>query len=169
MKGHFLWIWATVLMLFSACSKEDSENLFPDYASVQALSSDVTLSLLEQTNTDADTIQAEEEGLYLYIETLEIYPYSNYGILRSTFQINDTLLIRLEDIVKPSVSLSPAAPASTTVRIPENLRHIMFLKGRETDHFDLAIENDAFILQPIHTSFTSSEHIIYLRETETGE
>jgi hypothetical protein len=165
--SHILLL--NLLLIVTACSKEETDAMLSNYASDQALSSDVTLSMMEQTPTTTDAIQTEEEGIYLYIETRDLYPYSNYGILRSTFQTNDTLLIRLEDVVKPGVSLLPAGTASTTVRVPENTTHIVFLKGRETDHFDLTIENDAFILEPIQTSFTTTEHTLYLRETEKGE
>lgn len=155
------------MVILSACNNDDTEDLFLKYSSTQALMSDITVSLMEQTQT-ADSMQVEEEGIYLYIETTESYSYSNYGILRSTFQTGDTLLIRLEDIVKPGVSLLPPGPASTSVKIPENTKHIVFLRGHENDSFDLDIEKDALLLQPVYTSFTATEHIIYLRNTETA-
>ncbi|MDD4515316.1 hypothetical protein [Massilibacteroides sp.] len=166
MKERVLYIVIVVSALFSACSHDDADTLFAEYATPQALLSDITISLAEQTQA-VDSIYANEEGFYLYIETTEYYPYCNYGILRSTFQTGDTLLVRLEDIVKPSVNLSPSGPAITSVKIPENTKQIVFLRGHNSDRFELQIEDDALLLQPVSTSFTTAEHMIYLRNDET--
>lgn len=163
MKSKLLFIITSALALLAACSNDDTDMLFPEYTSSQALLSDVTVSLMEQTQT-TDTIQAEEEGIYLYIETTAMYPYSNFGILRSTFQEGDTLIIRLEDLIKPSVSLAPNGPASTSVKVPENTRHIVFLRGHDNDRFELIIEEDAFVLQPLQTSFVEPNSLIFIRE-----
>lgn len=162
MKHYWIFIWIGILAFTSSCSKDDSDALFPEYISPQALLSDITISLTEQTPV-ADSLLVDDEGIYLYIETTEVFPYGNYGILRSTFQTGDTLLIRLEDIIKPNVTIAPGAPAFTSVRIPEDVQHIVFLKGRETDQFDVVINDDVVILQPTQTSFTTCEYTLYLR------
>ena len=167
MKDRLLYILTTFLVLFSACSGDDTEELFSEYITTQALLSDVNVTLAEQT-LSADSIQADEPGLYLYIETTELHPYSSYGILRTVFHRGDTLLIRLEDIVKPGVSLLPAAPANTSVKIPENTKRIVFLRGHESDSYHFDIEEDVLLLQPIYTSFTAADHVIYLRNAETA-
>lgn len=154
--------------MFSACSEDGTDELFSEYASAQALLSDITISMAEQLE-GVDSLQIEEEGIYLYIETTKTYPYCNYGILRSTFQKGDTLLVRLEDIVKPSINLSPKGPAMTNVRIPENTKQIVFLRGYDSDRFELIVEEDALILQPLQTSFVGSDHIIFLRPSESTQ
>lgn len=166
MKNPLFYIFAVLLVFFSACSNDETDDLFSEYITTQALLSDISITLTEQTQL-ADSIQADEEGIYLYIETTNIYPYCNYGILRSTFQRGDTLLIRLEDIVKPNVSISPEGPANTSVKIPDNTKHIIFLRGYESNNFDLLIEDDALLLHPVFSSFSETEHVIYLRNTET--
>lgn len=167
MKDRLLYIFTVLLVLFSACSNDEPDDLFPEYITSHALPSDIMITLAEQTQL-VDSVLADEEGIYLYIETTEIYPYCNYGILRSTFQMGDTLLIRLEDIVKPGVSVSPEGPANTSVKIPDNTKHIIFLRGHETNNFDLQIEKDALLLHPVFTSFSITDHVIYLRNTETA-
>jgi|GEM_PF-5606177 hypothetical protein len=166
MKVHLLYIVTVVLALFSACSQDEADDLFAAYITPQALLSDITITLTEETQF-ADPTQADEEGIYLHIETTELYPYCNYGILRSTFQTGDTLLIRLEDVVKPGISISPEGPANTSVKIPTNTKHVIFLRGHESNNFDLLIEEDALLLHPVFTSFSATDHIIYLRNTET--
>lgn len=165
MKNILSVIFASVLVVLSACSHEEADNLFSEYTTSQALLSDVNISLMEFVQTTG-TIQAEEPGLYLYIETTDLYPYCNYGILRSTFQAGDTLVIRLEDVVKPGVTLSPPGYASTSIMIPENTNHIVFLRGSESNSFDFVIEKESLLLQPINLSFAHPEHTLYLREAE---
>lgn len=167
MNDRLLYIFITLVVVFSACSNDETDELFPEYTTSQALLSDITVTLTEQTQL-VDSIQTDEEGIYLYIETTEIYPYCNYGILRSIFQTGDTLLIRLEDIVKPGVSVSPSGPANTSVKIPTNTKRIIFLRGHENDIFDLQIEDDALLLHPVFTTFSETEHVIYLRDPETA-
>lgn len=166
MKNRFLYIATGLILLFSACSHDEADDLFREYMTPQALLSDITVALTEQT-LPQDSVVSDEEGIYVYIETTEVYPFCNYGILRNTFQRGDTLLIRLEDVVKPGVALSPEGPASTSVKIPENTQHIIFLRGQDSDTFELTIEEDALVLQPASTSFTTTDHVIYLRQSET--
>lgn len=166
MKDRILYIVTILLILFSACNNDETDDLFSEYITSQALLSDITITLTEQTQL-VDSVQADEEGIYLYIETTKIYPYCNYGILRSTFQTGDTLLIRLEDVVKPGVMISPEGSANTSIKIPDNTKHIIFLRGHETNNFDLQIEEDALLLHPVFTSFSVTDHLIYLRNTET--
>lgn len=165
MKSHLSVILTCVFVVFSACSNDETYELFPEFATSQALMSDVSISLMEQTQT-ADTLQAEEPGLYLYIETTELYPYCNYGILRSTFQADDTLIVRLEDLIKPSVTLIPAGRASTSAKIPENTKHIVLLRGDESNSFKLTIEKESLLLEPVNASFTNSTHLLYSRDIE---
>lgn len=167
MKSRLFYILTILSVLFTACSQDETDDLFAKYITPQALMSDITITLTEQTSL-TDSIPAEEEGIYLHIETTKTFPYGNYGILRSTFQTGDTLLIRLEDIVKPGISISPEGPANTSVKIPTHTKHIIFLRGPETNNFDLQIEEDALLLHPVFTSFSVTDHIIYLRNTETN-
>lgn len=166
MRGRLLAILTGALVLLSACNDDETYELFQEYATPQALSSDVSISIMEHTQT-VDTIQIEDPGLYLYIETTELYPYCNYGILRSTFQSNDTLVVRLEDVIKPGVYLSPPGHASTSVRIPENTKHIVFLRGNESNSFSLTVDEESLILEPVNTSFSVSDYIIYSRDRQT--
>lgn len=167
MKDRLLYLFITFVLLLSACSNDETDELFPEYTTSQALLSDITVTLTEQTQR-MDSIPIDEEGIYLHIETTEIYPYCNYGILRSVFHTGDTLLIRLEDIVKPGVSVSPSGPANTSVKIPTNTKRIIFLRGHENDIFDLQIEEDALLLHPVFTTFSATDHVIYLRNPETA-
>lgn len=166
MKNCFLYIATGLVLLLSACSQDETDDLFREYMTPQALLSDIAVTLTEQR---PDSLATEEAGIYVYIETTETYPFCNYGILRNTFQRGDTLLIRLEDVVKPGIALSPAGPASTSVKVAENTRHIIFLRGQDSDTFELTIEEDALVLQPVSTSFTTTDHVIYLRQTETKQ
>jgi len=166
MKKYLITI--LTLALLSACSKDNAEYLFGEYLTPeQALLSDINISISEQFVYEK-TEPTEDEGFFLNIQTIDNYPCCNYGIQRTVIQEGSTLIIRLEDVIKPSICLTAIGPATTTVKVPEGISRIVFLRGEDEDYFDFDVTNKEMNLYPVSASFSTSDFITYYRRPKNS-
>jgi hypothetical protein len=148
MKNIILLTLITIICL--SCNKDDSE--YSQFMNSNSIQSNVEFQIIENYSTYG---AIQPPTLKLRLKTVDQFGCSNYSITTTEFNNGNELIIRFEEIFKPTFCLTSIGPAETVINLTDNISKLVFLNSDNVDIYSITINSQEVEISEIENNFTN--------------
>ncbi|MFN8208462.1 MAG: hypothetical protein U0T82_13790 [Bacteroidales bacterium] len=147
-----------ILLLFIvACSRKEDvvTGTYDKYFCGDSLTTDLVFYPVEEY---ADYYLPDTPALKLVFITTEVFPCIDFGITTREFTIEDEMIIRFENIIRPDFCYTAIGSAYTLIDLPERINKLVLINGKSVDVFQLSTTREFVHLSPLNESFAHAQY-----------
>ncbi len=146
-----IYLLAALVIIVVSCKQNEikPQEDYSEFFGTDSINIDFKFTTIEHRNS--------EDGLALRLsfQTKDIFGGSNYGIVLSTFNQGNNLIVRFDSILEPARIELGTAPAEGYAELPESTENLILINGEKVDKYGYNITKEKVEIIPIDTSYTS--------------
>ena len=153
-----------LLILFSCTENTIVSDDYSDFISDKNLNTDIEFFPAEVYLYS----EIENPKLVLKFQTTASYPCINYSIEISTYELDDELIVRFEDVSIGEICFTAVGPASVETILPINTGKVVLINGDKIDIYEVEITNKEVKFETVNNSFTKIKYSKIFRYPENS-